>query len=103
MQQCLARARYYLGAKAIPDTANSLDSQALQGFNSLDDDGVNGGGCMRVIAVTPLSDPRRDIPTSWSLHWRLVAIENIRNECGVALSGKTVGHQLAIGINAKDV
>lgn len=47
----------HLGAKAVADSANLLDAQVAESLDALHNDGVDGRGRVRVLAIRALGDP----------------------------------------------
>lgn len=93
----------HLGAEAVADSANLLDAQVPESLDALHDNGVNSRGSVRVVATGALGDPFDKVKVALAVQRQRIAVENVRQQHGVALSSKVVGQQLAVLPDANDV
>lgn len=93
----------HLGTEAVADGANLLDAQVPESLDALDDDGVNGRGSVRVVATGALGDPFDKVKVALAVQRQRIAVEDVRQQHGVALGGIVVGQQLAVLPDANDV
>lgn len=64
-----------LGAEAVSDSSDMLDTHVLEGLDALDSDGVNVFLCMRVIAVRALVQPLHQVEAGRAIQQDRVAVE----------------------------
>lgn len=93
----------YLCAEAIANGSEFLDAQILERLDGSEDDGVDVRGSVRVVTSRALGQPRIKVKVASSVQLKGIAVEEIWEEDGVALSSKVVGQQLAVLPDAKDI
>lgn len=93
----------HLGAEAVADSANLLDAQVPESLDALDDNGVNGRGSVRVVAIRALGDPFDKVKVSLAVQRQRITVEDVWQQHGVSLRGKVVGQQLAVLPDTQDV
>jgi hypothetical protein len=94
----------HLCAKAVSQAAKLLDTIfLLQGLDSFEDNGVDGLLGVGVVALGALGQPGHEVEALGAVQGNGVAVEDINDQGEVAISGKLVGHQLAVLPDADDV
>jgi hypothetical protein len=93
----------YLGTEAVANSTNLLDAQIPEILDALHNNGVNSRGSVRVVAGWALGDPFEKVKVALAVQRQRVAVEDVWQQHGVALSGKVVGQQLAVLPDANDV
>lgn len=89
-----------LCAEAVAEGADLCRAVLLlESLDAGDDDGVDLGGCVRLLVVGAIEDPVDDILS----RCELVAVEDVGDDGGVAVGGELVGDQLRVRVDAPDV
>lgn len=89
------RENAYLGAKAVAETTNVGKTElSLHVLERIDNDGINGLLVMGVLAVAALSEPLHNVKASRHGNRKLVLVEEINDQGGVAIGGELVGEKL---------
>jgi hypothetical protein len=82
--------------KAIPNTANLLETLLLQPRKTLLHNRIHRLRRMRVISPGTLRHPSHEIKAFMAIQAQRITIEQIRNQSVVSISGVLVGHQLRV-------
>jgi hypothetical protein len=92
----------YLGAEAVSDTSDLVKTLILKILDRLNNNRVNLGGSMRVIAIGTVHDPAHDVDA----HGRVfqdIAVEKVGNDGSVPVGSELVCHELAVVPDTKDI
>lgn len=96
--------RIYLGAEAVPQSAELLDAVLLlQGLDGLDDDGVDGLLGVRIVASGALSHPGHEVESAGAVEGDWVTVEDVNDQGKVAVGGELVSHELAVLPDSNDI
>lgn len=87
----LQKPNHILGPKTIPHTPNLLKSLLLQILNTLLHNRIHGFPRMAIIPARSFRQPSHKIEAIGSIEGELVAVEEIGDECVVAVCGELVG------------
>lgn len=87
----------YLGTKAVPQRANLGEPLVLQVLERQLDDRIHVREGMRVLAIAALVKPLHEVEVGRPpIQRQRVAVEDVDDECGVAVGGKLIRHQLGV-------
>jgi hypothetical protein len=87
----LQKPNHILGPKTITHTPNPLITLLLQILNTLLHNRIHEFPRMSIIPACPFRQPSHQIEAIWAVEGELVAIEEIGDECVVAVGGELVG------------
>lgn len=88
----------HLGSKAVSDTSNLLDALFAEALDGGFNDGVDVVG---LVLLDPAG--KVDLSTLHSSNVDGIAGEEVRNNGEVAILGKLVSDELAVGVDTEDV
>lgn len=94
----------YLGAKAVAESTDVGETElGLHVLEGIDNDGVDGLLVMGVLAIAALGDPLHNVKASRHGDRKLVLVEEVNDQGGVAIGSELIGKQLGVAPDAKDV
>jgi hypothetical protein len=88
----LQKPNHILGPKTIPHRANLLITLLLQILNTLLHNRIHEFPRMSIIPTRPFRQPSHKIEAIGAVEGELVAVEEIGDECVVAVGGELVGN-----------